>query len=158
MAKKKNYVNNREFYDALGAWKEDGFPLPIPSYIVTCFLEITRRIGTTRNFNAYPFLDDMKSEAVEHCLKGATKFNGDLYDNPFAYFSKFVYNAFFQYIKKEKKLVNYKFKEVQEVMENSYASNRDWIVGSNRNDNGDVIDEFDNILTTVEDLRKKGCY
>ncbi len=155
--KKKNYVNNKEFYQALVDWNGIGKPLPLPPYIVECFLEITRRIGTKRSFSGYSYLDDMKSEAIEHCLKASGKFNIK-FENPFAYFSQCVHHAFLQYLKKENKLVDYKFREVREKMDNAHKVDRDSITGYNRNKNGDVVDEFGKILTPVEELKAKGCY
>jgi len=151
MAKKKHYVNNAEFYAALKEWNQDGCPTPIPLYVTQCIMEIVRRYSTKPKFANYTYIEDMRSEAQEHCIRYCDRYNVHKYDNPFAYFTQITYHAFLQFIAKENKLANYKFGLVESEMKNSNQYNRNLIVGSNHNHEGKPINEFGEVLKGIEE-------
>ena len=124
MARKRNYINNIDFANTLIDWIESGAVQPIPDYVANCFLQIVTRYGTKMNFSGYTYLQDMKSEALEHCVKDANRFNKEKSVNAFAYFTQITHNAFIQYINKEKKLATFKFDMVRDSMENAHRL--DW--------------------------------
>ena len=120
MARKKteNYVNNREFLDALVVYKmqcaeakEKGKPRPrIPNYIGECFLKIATHLSYKPNFVNYMFRDDMICDGIENCVQYIDNFNPEKSTNPFAYFTQMIYFAFLRRIAKEKKQLEIKSK------------------------------------------------
>lgn len=108
---KRNYVNNRDFLDALIQYKSDcaeaeaaGDELPrVPDYIGTCIYQIATRLATKPNFSGYTYKDDMISDGIENCLLYINNFNPEKSQNPFAYFTQIIWYAFLRRITKEKK-------------------------------------------------------
>jgi len=115
---KENYVNNRDFLDALVVYrqkvnkaKEMELPKPrIPNYIGECFLKIATHLSYKPNFINYMFRDDMISDGIENCLQYIDNFNPEKSTNPFAYFTQIIYFAFLRRIRKEKKQLEIKNK------------------------------------------------
>lgn len=115
---KENYVNNREFLDALmvyrqqvAAAKESGAPKPkVPNYIGECFLKIATHLSYKPNFVNYMFRDDMICDGIENCLQYIDNFNPEKSTNPFAYFTQIIYYAFLRRIQREKKQLEIKTK------------------------------------------------
>ena len=120
MARKKQYINNVDFTNTLIDWIDAGAEAPVPEYVAACFMQITTRYGRKINFSGYTYLDDMKSEALEHCVKYANRFDKNKSNNAFAYFTQVCHNAFIQFINKEKKLANFKFAMVRDSVENAH--------------------------------------
>lgn len=123
MAKKKNYVNNAEFYAAMVQYKKDcreaedagDDPPIIPNYIGTCLYEIANRLSYKPNFINYSYRDDMIADGLENAVIAINNFDPDKSRNPFAYFTQIIYFAFIRRIQKEKKQLYVKHK----VIENS---------------------------------------
>jgi len=115
---KENYVNNREFLDALmvyrqqvAAAKESGSAKPkVPNYIGECFLKIATHLSYKPNFVNYMFRDDMICDGIENCLQYIDNFNPEKSTNPFAYFTQIIYYAFLRRIQREKKQLEIKSK------------------------------------------------
>jgi hypothetical protein len=120
MAKKKteNYVNNRDFLDALMVYRKEVFdannsgkPKPnVPHYIGECFLKIATHLSYKPNFVNYMFREDMICDGIENCLQYIHNFNPEKSTNPFAYFTQIIYFAFLRRISKEKKQLEIKAK------------------------------------------------
>ncbi len=149
MAKKRHYVNNPQFYQALVDWDNAGKPIPIPLYITECIMEIVKRYSSKPNFANYTYIEDMRSEATEHCIRYCNRFNVSKYNNPFAYFTQITYHAFLQFIAKEGRLADYKFNLVKNQLNNAQQYDRNTIVSSNHNEDGEPIDEDGHILTGI---------
>lgn len=123
MARKPSihYVDNKKLYGEMikfinlcNAAKEAGEPRPkIPEYIGQCLLKISTRLATKPNFSSYTYKDEMISDGIEVCIRYIHNFNPDKSNNPFAYFTQFIYNAFLQRIQKEKKQVYIKGKSFE---------------------------------------------
>ena len=63
----RNYVNNRDFFEAIKTYKEKVAINPntrIPDYIGTCILKICERLSTKPNFIGYSFRDEMIADGV----------------------------------------------------------------------------------------------
>ena len=120
MARRKteNYVNNRDFLDALMVYRKEvaeaeanGQPKPrVPPYIGECFLKIATHLSYKPNFVNYMFREDMICDGIENCLQYIHNFNPEKSTNPFAYFTQIIYFAFLRRIQKEKKNLFVKFK------------------------------------------------
>ena len=120
-AKKEHYVNNKEFLEAMKAYKklvnkakrEKKEKPPVTDYIGSCFLKIANHLSYRPNFINYTFRDDMISDGIENCLQYMDNFNPDKSNNPFAYFTQIIYYAFIRRIQKEKKQIQIKSKLIQ---------------------------------------------
>ena len=118
VATKENYVNNREFLDALMVYRQQvataktlGKPEPqVPNYIGECFLKIATHLSYKPNFVNYMFREDMICDGIENCLQYIHNFNPEKSTNPFAYFTQIIYFAFLRRIQKEKKQLEIKSK------------------------------------------------
>jgi hypothetical protein len=108
-------------------------------------LKLIDHIATKHNYRMYPYLDDMKMLAMEHCIKGLDKFDCEKYNNPFWFFSKSVENAFKQVIIKEKKLLNDKFEYVKRFATDDKMLRYDYNIGSDIGEEiNDYINEMEN--------------
>jgi hypothetical protein len=111
--KKKNYINNRDFYDAIVAHrarvakhaeeKRNTPPPAIPDYIGMCFMQIARKLANRPNFSGYSFREEMVEDGIENCVIGYYSFDPTRFENPFAYFTQIIWFAFLRRIEKEKK-------------------------------------------------------
>ena len=128
-AKTEYYVNNREFLEAIVAYKGKvaraslaGKDKPrVPNYIGDCFLKIATHLSYKPNFVNYMFREDMICDGIENCLQYIDNFNPEKSSNPFAYFTQIIYYAFLRRIQKEKRQLEIKSKILeksgyQEVM------------------------------------------
>ena len=164
-ARKKNYVNNAEFYEAMVEYKkmvreaeECGDEAPrIPNYIGECIYQIANRLSYKPNFMNYTYRDDMIADGLENAVMAINNFDPDKSKNPFAYFTQIIYFAFLRRIQKEKKQMYVKHK----VIENSVLT--DTIVERGENDKAggaafiDLDNEYmsDFVGNYEESMRKK---
>ena len=124
MAKKKNYVNNKDLLNALIEYRANvaeaenvGDKVPqVPNYIGECIYLIATRLATKPNFSGYSYKEDMISDGIENCLQYIHNFNPEKSQNPFAYFTQIIWYAFLRRIQKEKKQMYIKFKSSQALM------------------------------------------
>ena len=128
-AKKEHYVNNKEFLEAMKAYKksvnkakrEKQPKPPVTDYIGKCFLKIANHLSYRPNFINYTFRDDMISDGIENCLQYLKNFNPNKSNNPFAYFTQIIYYAFIRRIQKEKKQSNIKYKMIEQANIDEFA-------------------------------------
>lgn len=121
--KRKDYVNNADFLDALVKYKEKSnlakenntIPPPIPNYIGECFLKIAEGLSHKPNFLNYTYRDEMISDGIENCLMYFENFDPEKSKNPFAYFTQIIYYAFLRRIQKEKKQLYIKYKSTEQM-------------------------------------------
>ena len=124
MARKKNYVNNKDLLQALIDYKklvaeaeESGERNPIvPDYIGKCILLIATRLATKPNFSGYTYKEEMISDGIENCLLYINNFNPEKSQNPFAYFTQIIWYAFLRRIHKEKRQMYIRFKSSQSMI------------------------------------------
>lgn len=120
MAKKAqiHYVDNKLLYshmiDYIKDYKEckaEGKSSPrIPEYIGECILKIATRLSYKSNFILYTYKEDMIGDGIENCISYMHNFNPEKSNNPFAYFTMIIYNAFLHRIAKEHKQTYVKYK------------------------------------------------
>lgn len=123
LAKKKSihYVNNKEFYQAMIAYKnkcndaiESNKEQPkIPDYIGLCIYKIANKLSNHPSFMNYSYKDEMVSDGIETCIVNIRSFNPEKSTNPFAYFTQICWHAFVQRIQKEKKQQYVKYKSLE---------------------------------------------
>lgn len=109
--KKKNFINNEEFYaelleyyQACDAAEAAGKEIPIiPNSIGQKLFMIADALGKKYYFIGYSYRDDMVMDGVETCIKYIRKFDPNKTKNPFSYFTQVCFYSFIQRIKTEKK-------------------------------------------------------
>lgn len=129
---KKNYVNNKDFLEALidyrkkrlHAEENDEEEPRIPDYIGKCFYQIANRLATKPNFSGYSYKDEMISDGLENAIQAINNFDPDKSNNPFAYFTQIIWYAFLRRIDKEKRqmYIKHKVTENASVMDSMETS------------------------------------
>jgi hypothetical protein len=151
----KNYINNRDFYNAIVQYKlqceaarDAGKEKPrIPNYIGECIFSIANKYSNKPSFIGYSFKEEMISDAIRDCILYFDSFDTDKGQNAFAYFTQVCHNAFIRRIHKEKKEQYIKYKNMYHVLDMTQD-----IVGTAAIDRA-VQDEF--IEQYEEGLKKK---
>lgn len=129
MAKKKVYLNNGDFYDALKKYYDDkkAGKNPVKSdYIGRCILLICNNLAMRPNFSGYSYIDEMKDDAIVNCISAVDNYNpsDQIYSkvkgtmtgkNPFGYFTFIAWRAFLRRIKAEKKQADIKVKNIKRI-------------------------------------------
>lgn len=165
--KKKAYVNNADFLQALIDYKqkckdhkEQGkSEPPIPNYIGECFMKIAEGFSHKPNYINYTYRDEMVSDAIENCLMYFHNFDPDKSSNPFAYFTQIVYYAFLRRIAKEKKQLYIKYKSTEnfgimeeyEVMDHDTGTTKQFEMYENISE---FIGNFEDVQKEKKRLRK----
>lgn len=106
-----NYVDNKEFLSLLISYREarqvsidNGTKLPtIPNKLGHIFIQIANKLSTRYNFVNYTYRDEMVSDGILNAIEAVHKFNPDLSQNPFGYFTKIIFWAFVRRIEHEKR-------------------------------------------------------
>jgi hypothetical protein len=134
---KRHYVDNRRFLAEIIRYKElrrhakADTVTPIPSYVGEAMQAIALNIARMPNFHGYSYRDEMVSDAVVNALHYLNSFNPAKSNNPFAYFTRVVYNAFLRRIDMEHKQ--------QYIRDRSYYDNTHVQRGKRTTDDG--VDE-----------------
>jgi DNA-directed RNA polymerase specialized sigma subunit len=151
MKKKQNYVNNKDFLDALVVYKkevkacrESESPKPkVPEYVGECFLKIATHLSYRPNFVNYMFKDDMISDGIENCLQYIDNFNPEKSTNPFAYFTQIIWYAFLRKIQKEKKQLEIKNKLLERSSYDEVFSADSSVMGFNVSDMNSIKENLE---------------
>jgi hypothetical protein len=70
--------------------------------LALAWLQLCQRYSTKYNFRGYSYIDEMRAAALIQLVQVGLKFNEARSDNPFAYLTAVVNNAFIRQLKKEK--------------------------------------------------------
>lgn len=116
-----HYVNNKEFLQLLIDYRakvaeaeKNGKKRPVvPDAIGGVFIRIANRLATKNNFSSYTYKDEMIGDGIENCITYVLNFDPEKSDNPFAYFTQIIYNAFIRRIQREKKQTYLRFKSLE---------------------------------------------
>lgn len=98
-----NYLNNKDMLAEVIASQKAGKMSPT---LANMMMLLTKRYAKKGNFAYYSYNDDMQSHALLNICKAWDKFNPEKSNNPFAYYTQFIKNAFVQFINKEAKHTN----------------------------------------------------
>jgi DNA-directed RNA polymerase specialized sigma24 family protein len=165
---RKHYVSNKKLYEEMILYNQKrleaealGKETPRASnYIGEAICLICTRLAYKPNFINYTFRDEMIADGIENCVRAIDSFNHEKSQNPFAYFTQIAYNAFIRRITSEKKQTYLKYKNLQNIMIDSYISDEDHaIVTIPSNEVSDlIIESFEtkNRLTKEKKSVKKG--
>lgn len=118
-----HYVNNKEFTIALDDYSRsckeaEAADKPKPqmsNYIGDCIIKMANRLSSTPRFQGYSYRDEMVQQAILGAVKYVHKFDGDRFDNGFAYVTQILFSHMIQVIKKEKKNYETNLKLIQEA-------------------------------------------
>lgn len=101
--KEEGYLSNKEMYDEILGCQERGL---VSDKLGKMFMILARRYASKPNFSGYSYKDEMISSGTVACIAALTKFDKEKSNNPFAYYTSIVHNAFMQILNKEKKQQN----------------------------------------------------
>lgn len=109
--KRPHYVDNKRMYREIVEYRQakkqaieaKQTPPVIPAYVGECILKIAKNLASKPNFVSYSFVEEMISDGVENCILYFDGYDPEVSQNPFAYFTQIVYNAFIRRIGKEHK-------------------------------------------------------
>lgn len=140
-----HYVNNRKFHEAIVKYYSDieearstGKPEPkMPDYIGECIWKIALRLSSRACFANYSYKEEMISDGIENSIMYFKSYDINKGNNPFAYFTQVIKNAFRRRINKEEKNKYTKFKYLIEHKDSLYDLNL-------------MVDENDNHLITTK--------
>jgi len=155
--KSTHYIDNKLFYTEMVKYhtafqesKRLGEERPVvPTYVGKCIMLIAQRLATRPNFVGYSYKEEMIGDAIENCLRYLHNFNPEKTNNPFAYFTQIVYNAFLRRIEKEKKQLYIKHKS----FENSIVMNT--LVDMAPEDRSHFDSAYINVNEKLNDLVQK---
>jgi hypothetical protein len=151
MAKVKNYINNKDLYEAMIDFKNKLKENPntqVSNYIGQSILLICNNLAKRPNFSGYSYKQELISDGIVDCLAAISNFDPEKTNNPFAYFTQIAWNAFIRRIQKEHKQSYIKHKN----FENSFLMNELWQDSDNMhlktNDiSSRIVENFENKLT-----------
>lgn len=167
---KKHYVDNKSFYEAIVKYKESKTeatalakpPPRIPEYVGLCIFQIATKLATKGNFVNYSYKDEMISDGIENCILYMDNFDPTKSKNPFAYFTRIIYNAYILRIQKEKKQTYIKYKSMENcILEgDSYdqiesEDNVSLNISSNENVH-DFVKDYETKMNQKKPVKKKG--
>lgn len=154
---KKNYVNNKDLFEALVEYKkkcqeaeDSGEKKPqVSNYIGECIYQIANRLSTKPNFYNYTFREDMVMDGIENCLQYMHNFDPEKTQNPFAYFTQIIWYAFLRRIAKEKKQMYIRYKSSHEMISLGETYDGGNEVAMHLNTSAEYINSF------IEDYEEK---
>ena len=106
-----DYVDNEKFTQALHEYSTrqnermlNGLEREkIPDYIGECILKIVDGTASRGNFRSYTYIDEMKGDAIEACIKAVHKFDINKSENAFGFIGFCAWRVMVTRIKTEKK-------------------------------------------------------
>lgn len=98
--KPKNYLNNA---DLLAQLKLSHAQDRLTEEMGHMFMSLTKRYASIPRFSGYSYNDEMQSFALLTLAKVWRGFDASKYNNPFAYFTQVVHNAFHQLDNQERR-------------------------------------------------------
>lgn len=95
----KYYITNKVLLPEVIKCKEEGV---VSDKLAKMLMLMTRMIAKKYCYAGYPFKEDMISEALLNLTKNALKFDPEVGNNPFAYYTTSIKRSFHQVIRSEK--------------------------------------------------------
>ena len=119
----EHYVNNIEFTLALDEYSQackkalaKGKERPQMSrYLGECVYKMANRLSLTPRFKGYMYRDEMVQNAILGAMKYMYRFDGERFDNGFAYVTQILFSHMIQTIKNEKKRYELNLRLIQEA-------------------------------------------
>lgn len=125
-----HYVNNKAFTleldkyaRACRAAEAEDEPKPrMNDYLGSCIVKMSNRLAGSPRFRNYSYRDEMVANGIMAAVKYAHKFDGDRFDNGFAYVTQILFSHFIITIKNEKKKYETNLRMIQEAHESIMAN------------------------------------
>ena len=117
----KDYISNKDMYaEVLECQKND----KISEKLGSMFMNLATRYSTKPSFVGYTYRDEMISNGVVACCAALYKFDSEKSQNPFAYYTSIIHNAFIQILNKERT-----HQEIRDVLliENDYNPSNSYV-------------------------------
>lgn len=126
----KWYVNNVEFTIELDKYSracreatEDNLEEPrMSNYLGECIMKMAERLSTTARFRNYPYRDEMVGNSIVAAVRYAKNFDGDRFNNGFAYITQILFSHMVQTIKKEKQKYKTNLEMIQQAQLDVFGS------------------------------------
>jgi DNA-directed RNA polymerase specialized sigma24 family protein len=115
-----HYIDNKEFLQDLKDYNETD---ELTEELHMKFYILAKNYSHIKSFRGYPYIEDMVIDAYMRCVRYAKSFDVVNKDNPFAYFTMVVHNVFLNYISREKKHQDKKWKSLRIVYEQYMIEN-----------------------------------
>jgi hypothetical protein len=135
----KNFINNHDLHIALVAWLADrkaaianNQPLPpLPDYVGQAVLLMAEKLSRKVNFGGYSYREDLVGEGILSVVKYLHNYDPSKTNNPFAYITQILHNAFVRFIQVSKAMT-YKHMLACETSSASHESYRKAQLQTNR--------------------------
>lgn len=125
--KSRHYIDDNHLTQILSDWKvifdqakEAGQERPrLPEAVGEAIYDMTEALGKRFNFSGYSYLDEMKSDAILHCVKYIHNFNPEKKSkkkgkvSAFGYINMIIWRSFTHRIEFEKREQYFKYKSFE---------------------------------------------
>lgn len=126
---KHQYVNGREFFLMLKEYHEKyiesvrlGQDKPqVSNEIASAIMQIANRLSNSYNFIGYSYKDEMIADGIYKCLDKVHRFDPNISENPFAFFTQLNFNAFLNRIKVEQKQASIRARLINEKVTSEFV-------------------------------------
>lgn len=162
----RNYVNNKEFTRALDEYaracrraEAEGVEEPrMPNYVGECIVKMSERLATTYRFRNYTYREDMVGNGIIAAVKYAKNFDGNRFNNGFAYITQIIFSHMILTIKKEKQKYKANLEMIQQAQLNTFGSME--LVAEQQAHSQMIADQKlqDMQKSSIEDGEKKGGF
>lgn len=124
-----DYVNGRELFTHLKEYHKQYLESvelnqekpQIDATIASAIVQIATRLSNAHNFVNYTYKDEMVSDAILKCLAKVHRFNPEISENPFAFFTQISWQCFIGRIKLEQHQCSVKAKMIRNKMSSEFV-------------------------------------
>jgi len=117
---KKQYIDNKRFLELLKEYNRTNI---LSEELHMKFWKLASNYAHIPSFRGYTYIDDMIVEGYMRCVRYAKSFDVKTRDNPFAYYTQVIHNVFLNFIAKEKRQQDRKWKSLRLVYEEYIREN-----------------------------------
>jgi DNA-directed RNA polymerase specialized sigma24 family protein len=110
----KNYIDKEEFLNELKDLKKTG---ELSEKLHVMFFNIASNYAQIKSFRNYTYIEDMVMEAYINCVVMAHKYDTTAGTSAFSYFTTVIHRNFLNFIMKEKRQQDRKWKTMRIVYE-----------------------------------------
>ncbi len=154
-----DYVNNKELYAELKLYNEQyklsldsGKEKPqISDKIGNAIMQIANRMSNSYNFVNYSYKSEMIADGILKCFTKIHSFDPEISENPFAWCSQVIWNAFLLRIKKEQQQSSVKARLIRNKMSSEFVEHGvDYDADSGDNNFINFLQENDAYIDYIE--------
>lgn len=142
--KPKNYLNNADLLVEIKRSHDRG---KLTEELGKMFMALVKRYSSIPRFSGYSYNDEMQSFALLTLCKVWKGFNAEKYNNPFAYFTQIVHNAFHQFDNQERRQ-----RDIRDAILVDQGKNPSFNYSERMSDGGGIDDFGDNDYMELHDV------